>query len=62
MDRPLRKNRPRPPSKMEGMIYGVHPVLEALESGQEVDRIFVTRGRQESVNPILEAAKERGIM
>ena len=61
MDRPLRKNRQRPRNKMEGMIYGVHPVLEALESGQEVDRIFVTRGRQESVNPILEAAKERGI-
>ncbi len=46
---------------MEGMIYGVHPVLEALESGQEVDRIFVMRGRQDSVNPVLEAAKARGI-
>ena len=62
MDRPLRKNLQRPRNKMEGMIYGVHPVLEALESGQEVDRIFVTRGRQESVNPILEAAKSEGSM
>ena len=46
---------------MEGMIYGVHPVLEALESGQEVDRIFVVRRRSEAVDPILEAAKARNV-
>ncbi|CAI8332422.1 MAG: Putative TrmH family tRNA/rRNA methyltransferase [Owenweeksia sp. TMED14] len=41
----------------ETMIFGVHPVLEALESNNEVDRIFVVRGRNENVDPILELAK-----
>ena len=41
----------------ETMIYGVHPVLEALGSDKEVDRIFIVRGRNENVDPILELAK-----
>tara|TARA_B110000008_G_scaffold37246_3_gene33903 strand:- start:4635 stop:5381 length:747 start_codon:yes stop_codon:yes gene_type:complete len=41
----------------ETMIYGVHPVLEALESDKEIDRIFIVRGRNENVDPILELAK-----
>ncbi|MFL2566365.1 MAG: 23S rRNA (guanosine(2251)-2'-O)-methyltransferase RlmB [Schleiferiaceae bacterium] len=45
----------------ETMIYGVHPVLEALNSGKEVDRIFIVRGRSENIDPIIEIAKSNGV-
>ena len=43
------------------MIYGVHPVLEALNSGKEVDRIFIVKGRSENIDPIIEIAKSNGV-
>ena len=45
----------------ETMIYGVHPVLEALNSGKEIDRIFIVKGRSENVDPIVEMAKSNGV-
>ena len=34
---------PRAPSD-EQMIYGIRPVMEALEAGKEIERIFIHRG------------------
>ena len=44
------------------VIYGVHPVTELLESrAQDVERVFVVRGRHAKLGRLLRAARERGI-
>ncbi|WP_329903034.1 23S rRNA (guanosine(2251)-2'-O)-methyltransferase RlmB [Porphyromonas pogonae] len=42
------------------LIYGVHPVLEALEAGKQLDKIFIKRGlKTEDTDSIYALAKEQ---
>lgn len=44
----------------KNMIYGIHPIIEALTAGKEFDKIFIKRGlRSEDVGKIIAQAKER---
>ncbi len=44
------------------MVYGVHPVMELLESrGPEVERVFVARGRHAGLGRLLRLARESGV-
>lgn len=44
------------------LIFGIHALLEALESQAELDKILIRRGlRSEDVTQIIEGAKRRGI-
>lgn len=47
---------------MEDRIYGTNPVLEALDSGREIDKIFIQEGvRHSRLAQITAAAKKRNI-
>lgn len=49
--------------KFDDQIEGRNSVLELLESGKDINKIFVTRGeRHGSINKILAVAKERKII
>ena len=42
------------------LIFGMHPLLEALEAGREIDKILLKRGlRSDEVNRIMALARER---
>lgn len=42
------------------LIYGTHSILEALEAGKEIDKIFIRRGlKTEETQKIMSIAKER---
>ena len=44
------------------MIYGVHPVEEAIAAGREIDRIFILRSAQnEAVQKLSADARKMGI-
>lgn len=44
------------------MVYGVHPVLEALEAGREIERIIVREGLGGDMVPrILQMGRQRGV-
>lgn len=46
--------------KQNKMIYGIHSLLEALEAGREVDKIFIKRGlKSEETQRIVAIAQER---
>lgn len=46
----------------ESFIYGLHPVVEAIKSGKEIDRIFFRKGLQGSFSAeLLELARTNGI-
>lgn len=48
--------------KKEGLIYGVHPVLEALESGRQLDRVFVKKGLSvEVLDAVSDKARAAGV-
>lgn len=50
-------------TKFEDQIEGRNSVLELLESGKDINKIFVTRGEKHgSINKILAIAKERKII
>lgn len=47
----------------EEMIAGKHPVLEALRSGREINKIWIAEGAQKSMTqPITAEAKKNGII
>lgn len=49
-------------SKQEQRIFGVHPVLEALQAGQTMEKILVRKGKQhERIKDIRRIAREEGI-
>ena len=49
--------------KFDDQIEGRNSVLELLESGKDINKIFVTRGEKHgSINKILAIAKERKII
>ncbi len=49
-------------AKSEQKIFGVHPVLEALEAGQPVEKILVRKGKEHArIQDIRRIAREEGI-
>lgn len=47
-------------SKQNKLIFGLHPLLEALEAGREIDKIFLRRGlKTEETQRITTLARER---
>lgn len=48
--------------KKEEIIYGVRPVIEAVRSGKEIDRILLRKGIRNTVTAeVIAHARERGI-
>lgn len=48
-------------NKKEEWIYGINPVIEAIRSGREIRRIYISRGRKERLKYILQEANLRHI-
>ena len=49
--------------KFDDQVEGRNSVLELLESGRDINKIFVTRGEKHgSINKIIAIAKERKII
>ncbi|MBD2844743.1 23S rRNA (guanosine(2251)-2'-O)-methyltransferase RlmB [Paenibacillus sp. IB182496] len=46
----------------EEWIAGKHPVLEALRSGREINKLWVAEGAQKNMQPLLGEAKKQGIV
>jgi 23S rRNA (guanosine2251-2'-O)-methyltransferase len=50
------------PEKKSPVIYGVHPVLEAMNTGQELEKIFIRAGISGSpIGSLLQQARALGI-
>ena len=48
---------------MGDKIIGRNPVMEAIKSGREIDKILIKKGKYEgSIVPIVKKAKENGII
>lgn len=48
---------------MKDKIAGRNPVLEALKSGREIDKIFIKKGQPDgSLRPLVKKARDRGII
>ena len=55
--------KPKEERKFDDQIEGRNSVLELLESGKDINKIFVTRGEKHgSINKIIAIAKERKII
>lgn len=54
--------RPFPPREPEQMIYGIHPVMEAVKAEKEIDRVFIHRGAKgDGIHQLKNLLKEHGI-
>lgn len=50
-------------SKKESFVYGIHPVIEALESGKTIDKVWIQEGQlQGQLKEILMMFRDRGII
>ena len=59
----IRREEDREEKKFDDQIEGRNSVLELLESGKDINKIYVTRGEKPgSINKILGIAKERKII
>ena len=59
----IRREEEREEKKFDDQIEGRNSVLELLESGKDINKIYVTRGEKHgSINKILGIAKERKII
>jgi 23S rRNA (guanosine2251-2'-O)-methyltransferase len=48
--------------KVSDLIFGIHPVLEALRSGKKLERLYISRGRKgKTLSEILHLAKSQGV-
>ncbi len=57
------KGRPRPAGEDEQMIYGIHPVVEAIRAGKEIDRVFIHRGAKgDGIQQLKRELKDNGIV
>lgn len=46
---------------MSDIIFGIHSIEEAMESGQEFDKIFIQKGLDASLSKIIARAQQMGI-
>lgn len=45
------------------MIAGKNPVLEALRSGREINKLWIAEGvKKTGINEVLDLARERGVL
>lgn len=52
----------REPEILNDIIFGIHPVLEALRSGKEIERLYIGKGKKSnSISEILAFAKAHHI-
>lgn len=53
----------RRPRVQQEMVYGLRPVMEALEAGRDIERIILREGieRSEEVSTLQRVARQRGI-
>ena len=59
----VKKNENREEVKYDDQVEGRNSVLELLESGKDINKIFITKGeRHGSINKIVAIAKERKIV
>ena len=50
------------PLDFENLIFGVHPVLEAIKSGQSIDKVLLLNNlKSPAIKEIIELIKEKGI-
>lgn len=57
----FRSRRPEP-KENDQLIYGIRPVMEAIQAGKEVDRMFICRGAKgELMGELKELLKEKNI-
>lgn len=55
-------HKPNLPKVSQPMVYGIHPVKEALRSGRNVDKILLKKGLyNETIKEILDLAKEMSV-
>ncbi len=46
----------------QDMVYGIRPVLEAIDAGKEVEKIFIQKGlRSDNFSELMQQVKEMGI-
>jgi 23S rRNA (guanosine2251-2'-O)-methyltransferase len=56
-----RRHSPRPPQK-NNLIAGIHPLMEAIRSGQEIDKVLVKKGMKgDSFNELRQMMRDHGI-
>ncbi|MFM7218307.1 MAG: 23S rRNA (guanosine(2251)-2'-O)-methyltransferase RlmB [Bacteroidota bacterium] len=56
------RNNRRSHSDDDQMVYGIHPVLEAIRAGKEIDRVFIHRGaRGEGILQVKQLLRDNGI-
>ena len=48
-------------SVYKSLIIGRNPVLEALKSGRDIEKLIIGRGTEGSIRKIIGIAKEKGI-
>lgn len=49
--------------KKESFVYGIHPVIEALESGKTIDKVWIQEGQlQGQLKDILMMLRDKGII
>ena len=59
----IRREEDREEKRFDDQIEGRNSVLELLESGKDINKIYVTRGEKHgSINKIIAIAKEKGII
>lgn len=45
----------------EGMIVGRNPVIEAMNAGREIEKLFIAKGAEGSIKKIAAIAKDNGV-
>ena len=59
----VRVDNNKPPKIYDDIIEGRNPVLELLESGKDINKIFIQSGEKNgSINKIIAKAKEKRIV
>ena len=57
------KNKNKEEKSYDDQVEGRNSVFELLESGKDINKIFITKGeRHGSINKIIAIAKEKGII
>lgn len=62
-NRNFQRRERRTEEKDDQLIYGIRAVMEAVDAGKEIERIFITRGAKgELMNSLKALLKEKGIV
>ena len=62
-NQPQKEIKGREEKQYDDQVEGRNSVLELLESGKDINKIFITKGEKHgSINKIIAIAKEKGII